>query len=536
MSLSKIPRNGSVAVIGAGVSGLSFSYFLTKLRPDIKINIFESQKQPGGWIKTINLQQETNENVLLEKGPRTLRGVSDGTLLIIDILKNIKSTNEIEVMESSSIGNRKYLAGKDHKLVRVPSNFKSAVKFFQNDIFKGGFKSILREPFVRTKLGENEDQSIREFFKRRFGSTLLCDNILSAIVHGIYAGDVGKLSVRSLFPRLVKLEESGSIIKGMIKSSYLKPEPLKMDDSLKAYESLISPKADLLALKNKLKPFPIIKLQNGLQQFPIKLASYLTKSNPNVTIEYESNIKLADPKTGLLKNGEKEYKFDHIRSTINTHQFANILEGSNLSKELSKIEYVSIFLANVYVSKTNVLIPKEGNGFGFLVPLLKENPEKLLGVIYDSDNEQNVKGLFNDYKLDNKKTDYEKITIMMGGHFYNKTAIPSPTILLESIESVLLKYLNVNMQNYNVIVRDEAAIADKKIPTLQSNDLLISYDIHKNCIPQFNVGYSDLDEKVKTLLSGEFQGRLSLGGMCFGKGVGVPDCVLNGLQDALKLV
>ena len=71
-----------------------------------------------------------------------------------------------------------------------------------------------------------------------------------------------------------------------------------------------------------------------------------------------------------------------------------------LVPELKSIEYVSIFLTNVY-SRSSNLIPKGKPGFGFLSPRygnVWKNPDALLGTIYDSDIENNVEGLFVDTK------------------------------------------------------------------------------------------------------------------------------------------
>ena len=51
-----------------------------------------------------------------------------------------------------------------------------------------------------------EDESIQDFVTRRFGKGF-SDDLISAMVHGIYAGDVSKLSVRSTFGMLYHLEK-----------------------------------------------------------------------------------------------------------------------------------------------------------------------------------------------------------------------------------------------------------------------------------------------------------------------------------------
>jgi oxygen-dependent protoporphyrinogen oxidase len=60
-----------------------------------------------------------------------------------------------------------------------------------------------------------EDESIRAFISRRF-SSMVADRIVSAMVSGIYAGDISELSARACFGRLWHMERKyGSIIRGL---------------------------------------------------------------------------------------------------------------------------------------------------------------------------------------------------------------------------------------------------------------------------------------------------------------------------------
>jgi oxygen-dependent protoporphyrinogen oxidase len=59
------------------------------------------------------------------------------------------------------------------------------------------------------------DESMREFFRRRFGTEAF-DYLIEPLVAGIYAGDADELSIEATFPRFRELErEHGSVIKGM---------------------------------------------------------------------------------------------------------------------------------------------------------------------------------------------------------------------------------------------------------------------------------------------------------------------------------
>ena len=60
-------------------------------------------------------------------------------------------------------------------------------------MLKGILLSVFKECFrEKTDL---RDESIHDFISRRFNSSV-ADNIVSAMVHGIYAGDSHKLSVK----------------------------------------------------------------------------------------------------------------------------------------------------------------------------------------------------------------------------------------------------------------------------------------------------------------------------------------------------
>lgn len=532
--MSIIPKNGRVAVIGGGVSGLTFSYYLLRLRPDLRISIFEKSNSPGGWISTERLKNTTDgKEIVLEKGPRTLRGVSDGTLLIVDILRQLGHGDQVEVMRSTSDANRKWLLDPSNNLVQTPNSLMSFVKFMASDITNGAIKSILKEPFQKPSDTPGKDESIRNFFQRRFGLAALADNILSAVMHGVYSGDISKLSINATLPRLVELEkEHGSLVKSMFKSMKKKKKKTTtptLSKQLAQYQSLISPLADMISLSQKLKKFPIMRLHDGLQVFPKILAEYLQRQS-NVEIIYNSDVEKADLRGNLIVNGE-QLSFNHVRYTLSTFGLAKMINDAELRRILNSFEHTTIFLANVYTKK-KCLIPKGGSGFGFLVPIRNSNPECLLGVIYDSDCELDALSFFQEQAV--PKAPYHKITLMMGGHFFNSRGIPSTGINLKTVKKVLSDILHVELSQFdNIIIRDEAKELDKMV-NVTDNDLLISYNLHKNCIPQYNVGFLENVDKMKHLITQESRGHFTMGGTALGK-LGVPDCVMNSFEDAVYL-
>ncbi|KAG5421259.1 HEM14 [Candida metapsilosis] len=532
MSLQALPQKSKVAVLGAGISGLTFTYFLSKLRPDLSFHIFEKSNRPGGWIYSPHLHvTKTNESILLEKGPRTLRGVKNGSLFMIDILRNLNFQDQVEVIHQSSNANRKYITDAEGEIVQVPNSFATAINFFKRVHCVDGnlIRGLFKEPFVKPL---DSDETVEQFFKRRFGSTVLTDNVASAIMHGIYAGDIGKLSIKSVMPFLKDIEaESGSVLKHILKSSMRKKNQITSEVSteLNLYEQLISPHANLLALQSNLKPFPMIKLKDGMETFPKHLAEYLV-ANTNTKIHYNTPVEQCDPKVGQV-NGQS---FDLVRSTINTHALAKSIPLSNpLVPMLKSVEYASIFLTNVY-SKSPILLPKDKPGFGFLRPRyqnIDNNTQALLGTIYDSDIENNVQSLFTEWRAN--PGEYNKVTMMMGGHYYNHWNIPSNKLNIKIVKDVLQEKLNVDLSKYNIRVIEEGQ--ELEVDSIGSDDIMISYNLHKECIPQYNLGYQELKATVLDILEKNHY-KLSFGGTVFAEGLGVPDCVSNSFTDAIKLM
>lgn len=54
----------SVAIIGAGITGLTAAYELLKENPDLELRIFEKSERPGGVFAT-----ERVDGFLVEGGP-----------------------------------------------------------------------------------------------------------------------------------------------------------------------------------------------------------------------------------------------------------------------------------------------------------------------------------------------------------------------------------------------------------------------------------------------------------------------------------
>lgn len=192
-----------IVIIGGGISGLSATYYLSKLaklnKSIGKIILVESSNRFGGWVNTTT---NSTNGALHEYGPRSLRKSpvsGDNTLELIgelNLTDNVisKSSKNPEIKDKL----QRYVASSDEliNLKLPPKNFKE-ILFKQKPLNKAIFKYMIHE-FKTPKLDltkqslndlgsekeiieknlnllneqQLEDISIYEFIKLRFGDDL----------------------------------------------------------------------------------------------------------------------------------------------------------------------------------------------------------------------------------------------------------------------------------------------------------------------------------------------------------------------------
>lgn len=89
-------------------------------------------------------------------------------------------------------------------------DFWQLAKLWQSGLLAGIPNAIL-EPFRPQRPSTLHDESIGSFVERRFDKRLGV-NLASAVMHGIYAGDIWQLSARTLLSQAWQLEEYGGSI------------------------------------------------------------------------------------------------------------------------------------------------------------------------------------------------------------------------------------------------------------------------------------------------------------------------------------
>jgi oxygen-dependent protoporphyrinogen oxidase len=135
-------------------------------------------------------------------------------------IRDLGLTDELLITPKSSPAARnRFVYYPDH-LVKIPGAGDDVYSIFWRLITEPAFTGLvtggLREPFQPERASDIADESIASFLNRRFGSSYPVDNLVSAVLHGIFAGDVYQLSARSLaLPRWSDEIRHGSICGGL---------------------------------------------------------------------------------------------------------------------------------------------------------------------------------------------------------------------------------------------------------------------------------------------------------------------------------
>ena len=188
-----------VAVIGAGISGLTFAHYLKKR--GISTILIESSTEAGGYIRTINAGP-----YVAEGGPQSFTANAN----FVDLVNELGIAQRVRYAQAAATTRYIYLNG---RLVAVPTSpkllLKSPIMSFTGKV------RLLKELF--TPPSDEGNETVAAFVTRRAGREAL-ENIAAPVVSGIFAGDPAKLELKSAFPILAALErDHGSVLRGAMK-------------------------------------------------------------------------------------------------------------------------------------------------------------------------------------------------------------------------------------------------------------------------------------------------------------------------------
>ncbi|WOO39631.1 protoporphyrinogen oxidase [Rubellicoccus peritrichatus] len=337
----------SVAIIGAGISGLTAAYELKKA--GWQVRILESSDRIGGAI-----QSQLDKGFLIEGGPNTMMVHSQETL---DFLVEIGL--EDTILEPNSTSNKRFIV-RNGKPQAIPMSPLSAIT---TPLFSpAGKLRLLGDVFVR-KSNNLVEESVAAFVSRRVGPEFL-DYAINPFVGGIFAGDPKRLSLQHAFPRMAALEkEHGSLILGAI---------------AKMRSKRAAKKAGTPSFKPRMLSF-----QNGMHMLPTALEKKLSE---NITRGVElKEIKKSNQwnLSWSYKDGYENDHFDHVIVTAPAFKIEKLPLPAQLKKDLSVLsEIPHPPVSSLYLGYRREQVKHPLDGFGVLIPEVEKR--KVLGALFSS--------------------------------------------------------------------------------------------------------------------------------------------------------
>ncbi|KAI4238612.1 MAG: hypothetical protein LQ349_000997 [Xanthoria aureola] len=500
----------NVAVLGGGITGLASAYYLAQQLPKAHITLFEGTSRLGGWLHSKQIDVGTGK-IVFEQGPRTLRPSRPNGWVTLDLIRDLALEDQVLMTSKESVAaQNRFIYFPDH-LVRLPGPGSSLLNvffsLFTEPLYKNMLSASLTE-ILKPVRGNFDDESIGSFISRRFRSSL-ADNLVSAGIHGIYAGDIYQLSIRSIMPFLWAAEEAAKSVTAGFAGGWTLHWP--QDTGLDAEWAKAAPPSDTI---QTIRNSSVFTFRKGIGQLAGRLETKLRES-ANVTTRLltkveELQLEQVDgvPSISLVARSDGEVtcqpekeSFTHVISTISGKALNNIVRPESSLSILSLTPSVTVMVVNLYYSNPSLL---PARGFGYLLPrslAFDQNPERALGVVFDSD-----------ATIGQDEIPGTKVTVMLGGHWWDEwIAYPDEEQGARMAKAILQRHLGISEEPQAVHV-----------------------GLQRNCIPQYTVGHHSRMAQAHEALK-RFNGRLRVAGNSY-NGVGLNDCVRSAREVAMGLV
>jgi len=338
-----------IAVIGAGISGMTAAYHLAQARQagaPVEEYLFEASDRLGGVIRT-----ERIEDCLVEAGPDAFLTEKSEALALCQRLGLVAQ------LVGSEDHQRRTLILRKGKLVPLPDGFEFMVptrplSVLGTPLLSLGDKLALVTEVFRRAGPTPRDESVAAFVQRHFSRGLL-ENIVEPLLTAVYGGDPYHLSVQSTLPRMAAIEkESGSLVRGMHRAARQRNR------------QAFSPQSE-----PAVRPPLFTTLRDGLETLVVALRMNLAEER--ILCQRQVTAVTADAATSgyrLHIEGQQDFTADAVILALPARETAHLLHelDTEMARSLVDVHYSSSVIVAVGYEAAKVKpLPA---GFGFLVP------------------------------------------------------------------------------------------------------------------------------------------------------------------------
>ncbi len=197
---------GRVAVVGAGVSGLTVAYRLSRADSAPEVVLLEAGDRSGGKLRSVAVG-----DLILPAGADSFLARKPWA---VELCTELGIASELEPPGTSG----SYL-WTDEGLVGFAKDAPFGIPGDVGDVFRWpGLSRAGRrraaQDLVRTKRRDPGDETLGALLRRRLGDEAT-DLAVAPLLAGLFAGDIDRLSVQATFPELARWEASqGSLVRG----------------------------------------------------------------------------------------------------------------------------------------------------------------------------------------------------------------------------------------------------------------------------------------------------------------------------------
>ncbi len=181
---------GTVAIVGAGITGLTAAFHLARL--GVGSVVYEAGSRAGGPVHSV-----LRDGYLAEDGPNTLLETAPE---IPALIRDLGLADQC--LHANPAAANRYIV-RDGIPKPIPGTLAG---WLTTDLFSLPAKiRVLGDLVIPRRREDAPEESVADFVRRRLGSEFL-DYAINPLVAGIYAGDPERLSVTQAFPRLDAVE------------------------------------------------------------------------------------------------------------------------------------------------------------------------------------------------------------------------------------------------------------------------------------------------------------------------------------------